>query len=180
MRVVDDAEKRLRLCDLRQQAQHRQSDEVAVRSFSRREPERDAKRVGLRLRQVVDRPEHRPAELLQTRIRQVDLAFDADGADDLESGCRRDQLLEQCRLAHAGLAEHQERRARAAANDCEELLEPCELVLPPDERPRSGHARSLPRAGEAGVDRGESRGLDGRQLRSIARSSIGHSKGKTD
>ncbi len=111
MCIVDDAQKGMRRGDLGHEAESRESDHVPVRSLAGSEAERNAQRIGLRLRQCTDRVRHRPAQPLESRVRKVDLTLDAISADDLEPRRRSDQLLQQRGLAHTWLASYHERRA---------------------------------------------------------------------
>ena len=71
LRVVDDAQERLLLGGLGQQAEDRQPDEERIRRRSGAEPERDAERVALGLREALDELEDRRAQLLQRRVRRA-------------------------------------------------------------------------------------------------------------
>src|SRR4029077_11354311 len=53
MRVIDDAQKRLLLGNLGEQAQDREADQELIRCRPGAEPERDVKRVALGLRQAI-------------------------------------------------------------------------------------------------------------------------------
>ena len=77
LEVVDDAQQRLLLGDLRQQAERGQADEEAVGRRAGREAERDPQRVLLRLRERVEAVEQRRAELMQPGERQLHLGLDA-------------------------------------------------------------------------------------------------------
>ena len=140
--IVDDAQERLRRGDLGHETEGRESDQVAVGSLSRGEPERDAQRIGLRLRQCTDRVRHRPAQLLQSRVRKVDLTLDALSANDLEPGRRSDQLLQQRGLADAWLASYDERRAPTGCDGREQLAEPLELGISAHEQAHTRADRS--------------------------------------
>jgi hypothetical protein len=74
--VVDDAQEWLRGSCLGQEAEGGEPDEVAVRGLARAQSECDSQRFALWCRQHVDRVEHQPAQLLQTCVREVDLALD--------------------------------------------------------------------------------------------------------
>ena len=73
--VIDQADQRPRGGILGQQAQHRQAHDEPVRSRLRRQPERHPQRPLLRLRQRGQAAQHRPAELVQRRERQLHLGF---------------------------------------------------------------------------------------------------------
>jgi hypothetical protein len=86
------------------------------------------------LRQPADLVRHRPAELVQGRIGEVDLTLDADRANHLEPGRRCDQLLEERRLADARLAPHDESGAPTGSHGREQPLEQLALGISADER----------------------------------------------
>ena len=123
MRVVDDAQERLTRRGRGHEAESGQPDDIAVRGISRSEPERDPQRLALRLRQLHDLVEQWPAELVQTRVREIDLALDADGAKDGEPGCRRRHVIEERRLANAGLTADDERATPAVARGSKQPLQ---------------------------------------------------------
>lgn len=77
LRVIDQAAQRRRGGILGQQAQHRQTHHEPVRSSPRRQPERHTQRTLLRLRQRGQATQHRPAELMQRRERQLHLGLHA-------------------------------------------------------------------------------------------------------
>ena len=84
--IVDDADERLLLGHLRQQAQHCQTDQKAVRCISRAEPERGTQRIALRPRQRVEPIQHLPAQLMQAGERKLHFGLDTC------SRARRDTL----------------------------------------------------------------------------------------
>ena len=73
LRVIDDTDKRPLLGRLRQQAQHRQPDQKPIRRVPRTQPERHAERLPLRTGKPVQAIEHRRAQLLQRRERELHL-----------------------------------------------------------------------------------------------------------
>jgi hypothetical protein len=71
--VVHDADERLLPGRLRQQAQHGQADEEAIGGRPLPQAEGGAERVRLRPGQVLEMTEHRQAQLLEARERQLHL-----------------------------------------------------------------------------------------------------------
>ena len=112
LQVVDHTQQWLCPRHLGQEAEGREADEVAIGRLARGQPEGHAQRVTLRFWQDADGVEHRSAQLVQTRVGEVDLTLDTHGSNDLEPGRRRDQLLQQRRLPDPRLAVHQQRTAQ--------------------------------------------------------------------
>jgi hypothetical protein len=79
LRVIDDAQDRPLLRSLRQQAEGPQSDQERIRSLSGTQPEGDAKRIALGIRQTLRSVEDRRAQLLKRRKRELHLPLDPDG-----------------------------------------------------------------------------------------------------
>jgi hypothetical protein len=75
--VIDEADQRPLGGILGQQAQHRQTHHEPVRSSPCRQPERRPQRALLRLRQRGQAAQHRRAEQMQRRERQLHLGFHA-------------------------------------------------------------------------------------------------------
>ena len=71
--VVDHAQQRPFLRDLRQQRQDRQCDQEPVRRVPFAQPERDAERVVLRSRKPLEAVQQRCAQLVQAGERQLHL-----------------------------------------------------------------------------------------------------------
>ena len=83
LRVVDDADERLLLGRLGQQAEHRQPDEEAIRRRRRRSGRTPClQRVALRARQSLQPVEHRRAELMQAGEGELHLGLDAGRPGD--------------------------------------------------------------------------------------------------
>ena len=141
LRVVDHAQDGLRPGDLRHEAERREPNQVAVGNASGGEPERDPQRLGLRLRQNADRVRHRPTQLLQPRIRQIDLTLDPLRTNDPEPVRCGDHLLQQRRLADTRLAPHHQRRAPTRRDRREQLTQPLELGISAHEQAQTGSGR---------------------------------------
>jgi hypothetical protein len=73
--IIDNNEQRKLSSDFRQQAERCQSNQKPVRRAARAQAERDPKRVALRARQPLQTIEHRPAQLVKRRERQLHLRF---------------------------------------------------------------------------------------------------------
>jgi hypothetical protein len=68
LRVIDDTQQRALLGHLREQAQHRQSHDEAIRDGTGAEPEHDLERSSLRRREPVEPVEERCAQLMQAGV----------------------------------------------------------------------------------------------------------------
>ena len=109
--IVDEADQRAFRGDLGEQAEHGEADDEPVRSVSDLQPERDAQRLLLRLRQRIEVAEHRPAELVHRRERHLQLGLDADDLRDPTAGRLASAVLHQRGLADPRLAAHHQHRA---------------------------------------------------------------------
>ena len=124
MRIVDYAQKRPLLSDLRHQAQRRKADQKAIWRISGPQSERDAKRIALRARQMIHMMmEHRRAQLLQGRKCKLHLGLNADRAHNLKPRCRLNRIVQQRGLANPGLATHYKRAALPDARRVEQLVQ---------------------------------------------------------
>ena len=99
------------LCQLRQQRETGHGDEKTVASGAFSEAESASQGVSLGLRQRLDQMESRPDELMKPGERKVGFRFDAARPQNPQVGGLRTGILEQSRLAHAGLAAHDQRAA---------------------------------------------------------------------
>jgi hypothetical protein len=113
--VVDDAEQWPVLGHHRQQTQDGQSDQEPVRRTAGAVPERDGQRLPLRNRQTIPQVQHRPAQLMQTRVRQLHLGFDARRTRNPASGGRSHEVVEQDGFADSGLTTDQQGSAATRA-----------------------------------------------------------------
>jgi hypothetical protein len=104
LRVIDQADQRTLLRDLRQQTQNRQRNQEAVWSAALRQPERHLQRVSLRSREELQATEHGRAQLMNAGERKLHLGLDARRARDATSGGALEHVIEQRGLADAGLA----------------------------------------------------------------------------
>ena len=106
--VIDDAHQRPFPGQLGQQAQGGQADQEPVRWRPGTEAERGPQRVALRRRETLQAVQHRRAQLVQYRERQLHLRLDTHRARHPAAGRLPGQVLQQRGLAHPGLAAHHE------------------------------------------------------------------------
>ena len=115
VRVVDDAQQRLRLGRRGEQAEHRHRDEEAILHALGRQPERAAQRGGLHVGQLGGAVQHRPQELVQAGEGQLGLGLDAGPGEHAHPVGARQRVLQQRGLADARVAaQHQDAAARGA------------------------------------------------------------------
>ena len=149
LRVIDDAQKRLLGGHLRQQAQHREPDQEPIRRVPPTHAERRAKRPALRTRQQRQAIQHRRAQLLQGRERELHLPLDTGGPRDPETRRRLDRVFQQRRLTDPRLASHNQRTALPTARRLEQPVEHLALAAPAEQllsRPPRDHAApNIPR-----------------------------------
>jgi hypothetical protein len=119
------------VCDFREQGQHRQADEKPLRCRSTTYPEDHPQCLALGRRKPFEMVEHGRKHLMQRRERQLHLGFDPHGACDLQVRRGLDGVLQQRRLADAGLASHDQRVALALAKGREHIVEPRALDTAP-------------------------------------------------
>jgi RNA polymerase primary sigma factor len=138
LRVVDDADQRLRLGRVREQRQHREPDEEAIGALTRHQPERCSQRVALGRRQPLEIvEEQRHAQLMECRERKLHLRLDASGTDDPAPLARARGVIQKGRLSHAGLRTHNERAALSTTHRAQHLIERCTLTgAAPEHRTR--------------------------------------------
>jgi len=72
--------------------------------------------------------EHWQTELMENRERQLHLRFDANGADDQALAALAGEVLQERRLAHAGLPADDERAALSTTHRAQEFIEPRTLA----------------------------------------------------
>ena len=130
LRVVDDAEQRPRLGRLRQQVEDRQPDKEGIRDLAGTESERDRKCMTLRIGEWLHELESRCAQLLNRRVGQLHLALDAGGAGDPKPIRCLDRVPEQCRLADARLAAHDQGSSVTAARAVQQPVKHLPLTVP--------------------------------------------------
>jgi hypothetical protein len=129
LRVIDDTQQWSLLRSLRQQAKGRQSHQERVRSLSGAQPEGDAERIALGIGQRRRSVEHRRAQLLKRRERELHLPLDADGAQNPHLPCLLDCPIEQRGLPDARLSMHRHHPAVAIARGIQQAAEHLVLTL---------------------------------------------------
>ena len=102
--VVEEAHERLRLGDVREQAQDREPNEEPVRRRAVVETEGRAQGMSLRCRQPLDAVVERPAQLMKPGECQLHLGLDTRGMHDPAARRVGQDVVEQGGLADAGLA----------------------------------------------------------------------------
>ena len=134
--VVDHADQRTFPGRPGQQAQHGQPDQESVRRRARGDAERGPQRVPLRHRQTLRAIQHRRAQLMQPRERQLHLRLHARGALHPAPRTRRlpGQVVQQHGLAHARVATHHQSPALTAADRVDELIERGAFAVPVRQR----------------------------------------------
>jgi hypothetical protein len=147
LRVVDHAQERLLVSGFGEETEYCEPDGERARRRSRDQPECDSERVALRVGKTVDELEDRRAELVQRRVVEIELPFDARSPDDVKVFGGLDGVLEQRRLANAGVSVHHEDGAVAAARGIQQPVEHRALALPAEQPPRAcadDHLGSMP------------------------------------
>jgi hypothetical protein len=143
LRVVDEAQERPFLGDLRQQAEDRETDEEPVGRVSLAQPERRRQRGALRPGQVLEPIEHRCAELMQPRERQLHLGLHPGRSRQPAIGGPLGQIAQQRGLPDPRLAPQHEAPALARAHHPEQLVELRALLLPPPQRRFAAHGPNI-------------------------------------
>jgi hypothetical protein len=85
LRIIDNADERLFLGHLCQQAEHRQPDQKPIRHLPPTQAERPAERIALRARQTPQMVQHRRAELMQPGERELHLGLNTRRSRDATS-----------------------------------------------------------------------------------------------
>ena len=129
--VVDEADQRLVLRELGQQIEDGEPDEEPVGSLPRRQAEGGSERVALRAGEPAQLVEERAAELVQPAVGELQLRLDPDGAGDPERPGARFDVVEESRLADAGLAAKDEDRAAAGSGVREQGVQPRAFAAAP-------------------------------------------------
>jgi hypothetical protein len=120
--IIDHAQQRPFLRDLRQQRQDRQCDQEPVWRIALTQPERDCQRVLLRSRKPLEAVQQRCAQLVQAGERQLHLRCHPCGPRHPHIRCRRHHVLKQRRLAHARLAADHQRPPAPRSQIAEEII----------------------------------------------------------
>ena len=143
LRVIDDTEQLLLLGDFRKQAERGQGDEEPIGGRAGRQAERGAQCVALRCRETTEPGEHRGAQLMQSRERQLHLRLDGHAPGNAKTRRLADAVAQKRGLAHTRLATNDEHCALALADVLEQPVQRSPLAGPTPELRRTvrGHSR---------------------------------------
>ena len=130
MLVVHQADQRLFLGDVGEQAQHRQPDEKPIGRRPRTESEGCPQCVTLRHREALEAIQHRSQQLMQAGERKLHLRLDTRGAHDTAARRLLGDVVQQRRLPHPRLAAQHHRPALACAHSLDERVECVGLSAP--------------------------------------------------
>ena len=144
--VVDEAQQRPLRGHLGQQAERGQRDEEAVGRGAGRQAERDAQGGLLGLGKRVEPAEHRRAELMQPRERQLHLGLDPGDPRDAEARRLPRAVVQERRLADARLAAEDQHRALAAAHVLQQPVERLALAGSPQQDRGTARGHGGPKA----------------------------------
>jgi hypothetical protein len=129
--VIDETEQRPLRGNLGQQAERGQGDQEAVGSGTGSQAQCDAEGGPLRLWKSAAPVEHRRAELMQSRERQLHLGLDAGDARDAKARRLPSAVVQEGRLADARLPAEDQHRALAAADVLQQPVERLTLAGSP-------------------------------------------------
>ena len=149
LRVINHTHKRPLLGHLREQAQHRQPHQKPIRRVPRPQPERYPERVLLRGRKPLQPIQHRRAQLLQGRERELHLRLHTHRPHDPEPRRGPDRRLQQGRLADPSLPANHQHPALSPSHRRKQPLQRLALAAPAVQhlrRPLDDHAApTIPR-----------------------------------
>ena len=131
--IVDHAQHRCFLARGSEEAERAGVHGEAIRHAGRADLQRGAHRGGLRRRERVQVPEHRPQQPVQAPARELGLRLDAGRAQDVEPLGAPRGLFEQGALADPRLAPHDQGARAAAPRRGHQCVDAFELVGAPDE-----------------------------------------------
>jgi hypothetical protein len=129
--IVNEAQHRTRLRQLGQQRQACDRDQEAILARALLQPEGSLQRRGLRLREALDQPQRRPHELMQPRERQLGLRFNPARRQHVHIARALSGILQQRRLARAGLPPQDQRAAARRPRRIDERSHAGALDFPP-------------------------------------------------
>jgi hypothetical protein len=132
MGVVEDHEDGELLCCLDEQGQRRGADDEGVR-FAFLERKRRSEGLPLNRWDPREQLEHRAEQLVQARERELQLGLDSRRGEDPHVSRVAAGLCEERGLAHAGVADDDQRSAASAPCLVEESRDAPQLPFPPDE-----------------------------------------------
>ncbi len=128
--VIHQADQRLFLGHVGQQAQHRQADEKAVWRRPGTDAERGPQRLTLRDRETLDDIQHWRAQLVQRGERELHLRLDTRGTCDTASRRSGRHVVQQGRLAQARLADHYQPTTLTCANSINQPVKHVAFAAP--------------------------------------------------
>ena len=147
LRVVDQAQQRVLLGGVGQQAQGGQADQEAVRRRPGTQAERGRQRLALGTREPLQAVQHRRQQLVHPGVGELHLRLDTCGMRHPAARRLLDQVVQQRRLAHARLPAHHQGPALTGASSIQELVEHAAFAAPvPQLRRRSPPAGGSPSA----------------------------------
>ena len=123
LRVIHHAQQRALLCHGSQEAEYGQRDQEVVPRLAGLQTQRDAQSVALRLWKRVEPNQHRSAELMHRRERQVHLGLDAGDPRRPERRRLARAVIQERGLADPRLAADHQDRALAAADVVQHPIE---------------------------------------------------------
>jgi hypothetical protein len=130
MCIIDQADERRLLSHLRQQSEHRQADQEAIRRLSGTQADCRAQRLALRVRQARQAAEHRRAEQMQAGERDLHLGLDPRGTGDSTPRRPLVEILQQNGLADARFATEDQDLAVAVADAHQQPVQRLALLAP--------------------------------------------------
>jgi hypothetical protein len=130
--VIDQADQRLLLGHVGEQAQNRQPEEKTIWRRPVTNAERSPQRIALRHRQTFQVIQHRRQQLMQPGKRKLHLRLNTCGAHHPAARRLVDQVVQQGRLAHARLAAQYQCPALTRANILGEPVEHTAFAAPAD------------------------------------------------
>ena len=107
-----------------------EGDEESIRRRSGTDAKRGLQRIALRDRETLEAIQHRRHQLVQSRERELHLRLDTCGTRHAAARRLLDEVLQQRRLAHAGLAADDERPALARADRFDQLVQNVAFAAP--------------------------------------------------
>ena len=131
--VVDEADERLALRNVGQQAQHRQTHEETVGRLTGTESERSTESVALRARQVFQPVQHRRTQLMQAGERELHLGLHAGRSHDATPGAGRRQVVQQRGLADSRFTTQHQHATVVGSHIVQETVQDLALAAPAEQ-----------------------------------------------
>jgi hypothetical protein len=123
LRIIDNAEQRTLLRDLRQQARQRQTNQQSTRRGSHPKAKHRPERIALRTRQPGQTIQYRGAQLVKRRERHLHLRLHTHHPQHPDVRRRLDRVLQQRRLPNPRLTTHHKHAASPTPYPCKQRLE---------------------------------------------------------